>query len=308
MPGNVFLTGGSGFVGSAIITELLQRDYSIHALVNRKPLPIQNDRLKSFPGGLFDPAALDTAIAGCDSIIHVVGIIQEQPRRDITFEKLHVEATQNVVNAAQRAGIKRYIHMSALGVHPNAASRYHQTKYQAEQYVQQSSLDWTIFRPSLIHGPTGEFMTMEAKWVRKSAPPYLFMPYFGRGLLGTGGAGLLQPVFINDVARAFVDALHLPQSIHQIYDLAGAQQITWPELHRISANAILGKNRWVLPLPAWYAKLLTQIVPASLLPFNKDQVLMSQEDNTTDLTGFVKDFGFAPAPFEQSLSTYAKQL
>jgi uncharacterized protein YbjT (DUF2867 family) len=257
---------------------------------------------------LFDSAALDGGQSGCDGVIHLVGIIMENPAKGITFEHIHVDGTKAVVDAAKRSGVKRYIHMSALGTRPNAASQYHQTKYRGEEYVKQSGLDWTIFRPSMIHGPGGDFMKLEAKWARKKAAPFLFMPYFGKGLLGRGGAGKLQPVYVKNVARAFVDALEKPQTIGKTYDLAGSQQMTWPELHRISAKAITGKTRWVMPLPVWKAKLLTHIVPASWLPFNRDQVVMSQEDNTADMGKFSEDFGWTAGGFEELVREYAKEL
>jgi NADH dehydrogenase len=226
----------------------------------------------------------------------------------VTFEIIHFEGTKNVVDAADRNGVKRYVHMSALGSRPDAVSRYHQTKFLAEQYVRASELDWTIMRPSLIHGPKGEFMQMEAKWARGYAAPILFMPYFGSGLMGRGGAGKLQPIYVKDVARAFVDALEKPNTIREIYPLAGPDQLTWPELHRASAEAIIGRKRWVMPLPVWYARLLTQITPSALLPFNRDQVIMSQENNTADIAKLKADFGWEPVHFAPTLREYAKQL
>src|SRR5262245_43578982 len=148
MPGTIFVTGGSGFVGSAIIDELLARGYSINALVNRRPLSPANSRVRSVPGGLFSPAALDEGMRNASAVIHVVGIIMEKPAQGITFERIHFEGTKNVVDAANRAGMKRYVHISALGTRPGAVSEYHLTKYRAEEYVRASGLDWTIFRPS----------------------------------------------------------------------------------------------------------------------------------------------------------------
>jgi NADH dehydrogenase len=200
--------------------------------------------------------------------------------------------------------------MSAVGARPDAVSDYHKTKFRAEEYLRGSGLDWTIIRPSLIHGPDGEFMQMEAKWVRFRAPPFLFMPYFGRGALGFGGAGLLQPVYVKDVARAFVDALENPKTIGEVYLLGGPDVITWPELHDISSRAIRrsGKPRFTLPIPAWSARIQAAILPNALLGFNRDQVIMSQEDNTCDLTKFKDDFGWEPQPFEPTLKSYASRL
>ena len=84
------------------------------------------------------------------------------------------------------------------GSNPGALRTIH-LQYHAEQDVRASGLEWTIIRPSMIHGPGGEFMNMEARWARRTAPPFLFMPYFGAGMFGRGGAGALQPVYVGDV-------------------------------------------------------------------------------------------------------------
>lgn len=160
----------------------------------------------------------------------------------------------------------------------------------------------------MIHGPRGEFMRMEANWAKKKAVPFVFMPYFGAGLLGTGGAGKLQPVFVEDVARAFVEALENPKAVNQTYDLAGPDVMTWPELHRAVSRAVVGRPRMTVPVPAWYAKAITHVVPRSMLPFNHDQVVMSQEENTAPIGKFVNDFGFTPQPFEATLNAYAREL
>ena len=308
MPGRVFVTGGSGFVGSAVIDELLARGYAVNALTNQHELSGRGENVRSITGGLFDREALEEGISGCDAVIHLVGIIMEKPSKGITFDRIHFEGTKNVVDATVRGGVRRYVHMSALGVRSDAVSQYHKTKYLAEQYVRASGLDWTIFRPSLIHGPRGEFMHMEAKWARASAPPFLFMPYFGAGLFGRGGAGKLQPVYVGDVSRAFVDALEKPRTIGNVYPLAGPDELTWPQLHRTCAAAITGRRRWVMAIPAWYAKIVTGVAPSGLLPFNRDQVIMSQENNTTDLAKFKSDFAWDPKPFEPTLREYASKL
>ncbi|HEV2296346.1 MAG TPA: NAD-dependent epimerase/dehydratase family protein [Tepidisphaeraceae bacterium] len=306
MAGRVFVTGGSGFVGSAVLDELVTRGYQVNALVHRRQLDRAD--VRSIPGGLFDDRALDEGIRGCDAIIHLVGIIMERPSKGITFERIHLEGTRRVVDAALRNGVKRYVHMSALGTRPDAVSDYHRTKHQAEEYARASGLNWTIFRPSFIHGPRGEFMQMEAKWARRKAPPFLFMPYFGAGLMGRGGAGHLQPVFVGDVARAFVDALEKPDTIGEVYPIGGPDVVTWPRMHHMVSEAIVGKKRAAVAVPVWKAKLLTHLLPGALLPFNRDQVIMSQEENTCDISKFVADFGWTPRSFEESVRSYAKEL
>jgi NADH dehydrogenase len=302
------VTGASGFVGRAIVQELVRRSVAVNALVHRRNARPLGETVRPVPVDVLDPATLDNGLRECDAIIHLVGIIKENPAAGITFERLHVEATRNVVESAKRVGAKRFIHMSALGVRADAVSQYHKTKWKAEQIVRSSGMDWTIFQPSLIHGPGGEFMQMEARWARKRAMPYLFMPYFGAGIFGLGGAGMLQPVYVLDVARAFVDAIDNPKTVGRTYALGGTQRLSWPQLHRSAAGAIVGKKRAVFPIPAWYGRMLAALLPGGLLPFNRDQIVMSLEDNACDITDFQRDFGFEPAGFDQTLQKYARSL
>jgi NADH dehydrogenase len=299
-------------VGTAVVGELVKRNIPVTALVNRQELKVAAGSVQTLRGSMLDPKALDEGMAGCEAVMHLVGIIMERPAEGITFERIHDEGTRSVVDAAQRAGIKRYLHMSALGSRPDAVSTYHKTKFAAEQYVRESGLEWTIFRPSLIHGPGGEFMKMEAMWARKRAPAPLFfmpfMPYFGAGFFGRGGAGMLQPVYVNDVARAFVDALENRKTVGEVYLLGGPDTFTWPQLHRTIGRAVVGYDRWVMPGPAWKAKLMARLGIGRIAGFNWDQVVMSQEDNTCDMTKFVDDFGWTPQKFEETLRSYAGQL
>jgi len=257
-------------------------------------------------GDIFDRKAMAEGMRGSIAVIHLVGIIFEKPASGVTFERIHTQGTRNVVDAATAAGVKRYVHMSVLGTRPAAISDYHKTKYAAEQYVRASSLDWTIFRPSMIHGPKGEFMAMVNKWVRKKAPPFFAMPYF-KSRRRDGGPPEIQPVFVKEVARAFVDALEKPKTIREIYPIAGAQRFTWPDFYRTTSRIIRGRPRMVAGIPAGVAKVMAKVL-GPLVPFNRDQVIMSQEDNTADLTKFKADFGWEPRGLEETLATYAGQL
>jgi uncharacterized protein YbjT (DUF2867 family) len=134
------------------------------------------------------------------------------------------------------------------------------------------------------------------------------MPYFGAGLLGYGRRSLVQPVHVDDVARLFVDALTKTQIIGRRYDVVGAQRLTWPAMYRAFAQALRGRPKATLPIPAWYAMLLTQLLPPRLLPFNRAQVIMSQEDSIADPIDIERDFGFTPEGFTQSLARYVSEL
>lgn len=291
-----------------MVRELLARGRMVHALVHSRDPKIQDQRLKIFRGEADDAFALARALAGCSAAIHLVGIIAEKPTTNVTFHRMHVDMTRCVVDACVKANVLRYVHMSAAGARADSPSLYHQTKAAAEQIVQASPLAWTIFRPSLIHGPDGEFVRMLLGWVDGRQAPYAFMPYFGAGMFGQGHEYLVQPVSVTDVARAFADALDRPATIGKRYDLGGDQRLTWRQMYQAFAMGVRHKHKLTVAIPAWYAMMLTRLLPGWLLPFNAAQVQMSQEDNIADMTTFQADFGYIPEGFERALAKYAQRL
>ena len=152
-----------------------------------------------------------------DAVIHLVGIISEAG--DQTFENVHTRGTQNLVHAARRAGVKRLLHMSALGTRPNAVARYHQSKWAAEEIVRESGLEWTIFRPSIIYGPDDGFVNLFAKISRFSP----LVPIVGNGQTK------FEPVPVEAVAHAFVKGLTEPKAIGSAFDLCGPSTLTLNE-------------------------------------------------------------------------------
>lgn len=311
----IAVTGATGFVGRHLCKHLADQGHAVRALT-RTParaggLP---QSVEQVAGDIFNRAALDRLCDKADAVIHLVGIIMENPGKGITFERMHVEATRNIVAAAQAAGVLRYVHMSALGSRMDARAEYHRTKFCAEEIVRGSRLAWSIFRPSIIHGPAGEFTEMVAAWVRGQAPPFLFMPYFGSGPAGTGYRYHLQPVFVGDVAAAFELALHHPAAIREVYPLGGPDIVTWPQLLTTFRDAMPNAPKWrkPLPIPAWYAGSLARAFAffgmQTLLPFNEAQVIMSQEESTCDISKVREHLGLSPRGFAESVATYAAGL
>lgn len=301
----IALTGGTGFVGRHILQQLLQQGYRVRVLVrNPDRLTAKDSALKLIHGDIFDRDALSELVHEARTILHVVGIITEKNRSGQTFDRVHRLATLNLLEAANAAGVKRWVHMSALGTRPDAASNYHRTKWAAEQLVRQSDLDYTIFRPSIIHGPDGEFMQMVKGFWCKRFPP--FVPYFGTGVAGRGGAGRLQPVWVEDVSRCFIDAIMNPKSIGETYPIGGPIVYTWPQFYETCKQYLpRAKRKWILPIPVWYANLIAN---KPTVPFNRDQVIMSQEDSVCNIEKVQTDFGFELAPFGPTLMNYATSI
>lgn len=308
----VLLTGATGFVGRHVLQRLAVEGHAVVCLVRdpgklRRQTRALDIDLTCVEGDLFNRAAVARSVRGADHVIHLAGITRERGAQ--TFSRVHCEGTRNLLAACAEHGIQRFVHVSALGARPGASSKYHQSKYMAERLVQRSALQWTILRPSLIHGPDGAFMQMMKLLACGWLPPV--MPYFGEG------DGRLQPVDVRDVAVCCAQALARPQTVHRIYALGGPRSYNWRELLRICQGTIPGARRWkpVVPHPLPLAKLLALTVmrlpaPRRLDPFRFDlgHVQMSQENHLCDIGPAERDLDVSFREFELELAHYASQI
>lgn len=299
----VLVTGASGFVGREVVRQLRAQGHEVRALV-RTPISAgagalaRTEGVELCFGDILDAAAVRSAASGVEGLIHLVGIIREYGVQ--TFENMHVRATEHVVQAAQHAGVKRIVQVSALGTRPGAPSRYHRTKWQAEECVRQSGLSWTIFRPSLIYGPGDQFINLFERISR--CTPVLFL--VGRR------ESRFQPVFIEIVGRCVAGALTRAEAVGQVLDVCGPERLTLEQMLR-TLMEVLGRRRWLVPMPsgpAWVmAALLEKAFPAVLrrpAPLNRDQLLMLQEDNVGDPGPFEQMFGLRQPAFREGLATW----
>jgi NADH dehydrogenase len=301
----VLVTGATGFVGREMLRQLREAGHTPRMLVrNPGSATVRGLAARAgaeiHSGNVLEPDSLPLALAGTEAVIHLVGIISEFGEQ--TFENVHKRATENLVKAAQGAGVRRFIHMSALGTRPNAVSRYHQTKWAAEQAVRGSGLDWTIFRPSLIHGREDHFVNLFARMAR-------FSPVLP--VMGTG-ATRFQPVAVEAVAACFVRALNEPKAIGQTFDVCGLERLTMPEILR-AILAVTGRRRFILRIPMIVARLqaalLEWVFPVLLRqspPLNRDQLLMLREDNVGDARPAVELFGLKPVGFAEGIRRYVR--
>lgn len=288
----IFLTGGTGFVGGHVIHELRQRGHDIRLLVHRR-MPGNSD-VEQVEGDVTQLGSFENAAMGCDALINLVGIIREFPSRGITFGKLHVEATSNALASARKAGIRRYIQMSALGTRPDAVSQYHRTKYQAEELVRLSGMEWTILRPSLIYGPKDAFINMLADQMRR----FPVMPVIGSGTYR------IQPIHADDVARCFAMALEMSETTGQCYELCGNDRMGYEELLD-AISSVIGCREPLKPhLPLTIMKLIIpvmQMLPQ--FPITMDQLQMLLEENICDGC-WKRSFGFEPRDFREGIREY----
>jgi uncharacterized protein YbjT (DUF2867 family) len=291
----VFVTGGTGFVGRAVIHALRAEGCAVRCLVRRGS---ERDlrglgAIERIEGDVMSRQSLDHAMDGCDAVIHLVGIIREHPAIGVTFERVHTQGTINVLEAAAAVGARRYVHMSALGTRSGARSRYHQTKWAAEEAVRASPVPWTIFRPSIIYGRGDGFVSVLARMLQRLP----VVPIIG------AGRQRLQPVPVAHVAQGFVRALSIDASVKHTYDVGGPEPVTMVDLiDRVAAA--MGRRR---PIKAHVPLGLVRTVTRALYrfsdyPLTPDQLLMLEEENTCEPGPFYETFGLAPVPLDTGLA------
>jgi NADH dehydrogenase len=204
-------------------------------------------------------------------VINLVGVLHDKTRSPYGpgFLKNHVELTKKIITAMNAAHLKRYIHMSALGANSSGASMYQRSKGDAENLVKASDLDWTIFRPSVVFGEKDKFINLFAS-LQKFAP-----------ILPLGGANVkFQPVYVSDVAQAFVKSIAMSETIGRVFDLAGPRVYTLAELVNF-AGMVGGRKSIVIPLPKPLAYLqagLLEMMPGPTL-MSRDNLASMSEDN-----------------------------
>jgi uncharacterized protein YbjT (DUF2867 family) len=285
----VFLTGATGFVGRNVLTQLLAEGHSVRALV-RDPTKTAEARtgVDYVAGDIVSGAGLDEGMRGCAAVIHLVGVIVEKGKN--TFEAVHHLGTRHVVEAAQRAGIKRLVHMSALGARADGVARYQTSKWQGEEAVRQSGIPYCILRPSLIFGPGDGFVTQMMDTMR-TAP--LFRPIPG------DGNALYRPIFIGDVSACFVSALSTAAATNQTVAMGGGQELSLNRiLDEIARCSGIRKPPVHIPLPLMFAgaAILERILPNP--PVTADQLRMLREGSTCDISQMKRIFALEPRGFE----------
>ena len=303
----VALFGGTGFVGSYIIDELLKNGHEPVVLVrDGSESKLNNsEKCKIISGDVNDVKSIKNTIEGSDAVIYCIGIIREFPRKGITFEKLHFQAAKDCIDISKRLDVKRFIMMSANGVKVDGTG-YQRTKYLAEEYLKFSNLDWTIFRPSLIFGdPRGEDRPEFCSQLKKDMLSLPFpAPNFHPGLNPmNAGKFAMSPIHIKNVAEFFVKSIDLKESIKKTYSLGG-EAYYWKDIISTIAESY-GKKKWTVPAPAIGVQILAIFLGRfSWFPITKDQITMLLEGNVCESKEFYDSFEIEQTPFNTETLSY----
>ncbi len=297
-PARVLVTGATGFVGRHVLQELLGRGYRVRCLVRPGSEPKLTPQAAVTPvtGDITEGEGVRRAAAGCQAAIHLVGIIVESG--GARYETVHGQGTRNVLAACVAQGVRRLVHLSALGARAATASPYLRSKWEAEEAVRRSSLAYTILRPSLIHGPGGAFTQMLVRLVR--APG--LMPVVA------SGEGVLQPVAVQEIAWLAVQALLLPRTAGHTYDVGGAEICTLEDLLQAVSRVVKGRERRVIRVPVGLVRPVAKVLERLLRrpPFTREQLGLLSETSVCSLAPLWRDFAFRPRGLEESLGVYLR--
>lgn len=292
--------GGSGFVGGVLANRLVRQGAALRIFTRRRdharhlwPLPDTH----VFEVNPRDQEAINSAVAGCDAVVNLIGILNERGDNGEGFREAHIATTARIAKACKQGGVPRMLQMSALKADSFAPSYYLRTKGEAEKLLaeeQNARFQTTIMRPSVIFGPRDSFINRFAKLVRLTPGVFPLARADAR----------FQPVYVGDVADAFVRALGDPATRGARFDLGGPDVLTLGEIVRYVAG-LIDRPVWILPLGATLASLQANVleyVPGK--PFSRDNLRSLQEDSVLDEENGLDKLGVAPTPMHVIVPQY----
>jgi len=296
-PHTITLLGGSGFIGTRLCTLLARDGHHMRVLTRHRERSkhlIVLPTLRLIEADIHDEQALLQAAEGSDVLVNLVGILNERGDDGSGFRRAHVDTTRAALGACEQLGIPRYLHMSALNAAAEAPSHYLVSKAEAEALVRVAPVASTVFRPSVVFGPGDSFFNRFAGLLRLS--PFVF-PL-------AAAETRFAPVFVDDVARAFIRAMHDRRTRGNTYELCGPEVYTLEELVAYTAR-LLGIRRYILALPDAMARLQANVLehfPGK--PFSRDNLRSLQLDSVCARGPGLADLGIEPTGIDAVVPDY----
>jgi uncharacterized protein YbjT (DUF2867 family) len=298
---NILVTGASGFVGHNTVQRLVKKGKSVRALVRnvakaQEQLAAVADQIEIVPGDVTEPHSLTSAMQDITAVVHLVAIALEKGKQ--TYETINYQGTINVVDAANQAGVGRFINMSQNGADSSLPYRFLKSKGLAQEYVAQQAPNWTALRPSSIFGPQDEFFNAIARLARLTP---LIYPLIG------GGTAEFQPVSVDDVAEAIVRALDDDTTIGQELGLGGPEELTLGEIERRILKT-MNMRRLLFPAPVWLLRAPVFVMERTLpgTPVTTSLLDLLSVPNIVPDNALVNQFGMEPIPFRGEHIAYLK--
>lgn len=304
----VAIIGGTGFVGAYLVEALIEAGHEPSLLVRpgSESKISHADKCRLIAGSLSDQKSIKETVDLCDAVIYNAGILRENPSQGVTFENIQYRGVVDVVDAAVKAGVQRFLLMSANGIRP-PQTPYQDTKCRAEEYVKKSGLSYTIFRPSVIFGDPRGNMEIATQLYQEMIRIPLPAVGFHTGLRPSAGAVMMSPVHVQDVADAFVQSIESASASNKEFVLGGPQDVSWTSMLERIASAV-NKRKIILPMPISLMKLAAAMldwIPA--FPVSGDQLTMLAAGNTASDVDLRALINRDPLPFSPQSLSYLQQ-
>jgi NADH dehydrogenase len=278
---HVLLVGGSGFIGTYLSEELLDRGHDVTVL-SRSPEDVP-EGVETAMGDVTASDSIEAAFEGQDVVYNLVALspLFEPKGGNEMHDRLHRGGTENCLRAAAAHDVSRFVQLSALGADPDGPTHYIRAKGRAEELVRESDLNWTIFRPSVVFGDGGEFLS----FTRKLTPP-------GVAPLPGGGKTKFQPIHVDDLVEMLAESIDSDEHIGQTYEIGGPEVLELAEVAKLVRRAE-GQSVKIVPVPMSLAGIGLNVAGAIPgFPMGPDQYRSLKFDNTTsenDISAFGMD-------------------
>lgn len=295
----ILVTGGTGFVGSAVVRELLRRGEKV-AVLSRSAAHVREcfgDDVEARQGDVRDPESLAPAMRGIDVVVSSVTFPNmpiEKRSKGWTFEEVDLKGTRHQVDAAKAAGVRRFVYVSGVGAARDSDRHWFRYKWEAEQYLRDSGVEWVIVRPTWVYGP-GDVSLNRFLGFGKALP---FIPMFG------DGKQLMQPVFIDDAGRVIADSGTRPEAAKCLFELGGPEVMTMDEVVQAALD-LMGRKRRILHQPASVGKVagaLASVLPSP--PLSADAIDFITQPAVADNTKLIEVLHPKLTPLREGLETY----
>ena len=296
----ILITGATGYIGRHLVSRLVDQGERPRCLVrntSRAASILPADKVELVEGDTTQPASLEAAVQGVDTIVHAAFITADQKQSaGNSYEKTNVQGTSNLIKAAKNAGVKRIIEIGGLGTRPDKPGSYMQGRYLAEKMLKDSGLDWTIIQPSVLFGKNAPFIKGLSGLI-SSAP---VVPLIG------GGKVLFQPIYVEDVVTVIVKTLEDPaRTTGKTFTIGGPAYYSFTQVIDELLRA-MHKTRIKAPAPTALVGIGAAVMEAVLPkpPLTRAAMTLFSFNNTTDLNSVERDFGFKPVSFTTYLQEH----
>ena len=289
----ILVTGGTGFLGRALIRQLVSTGQQVRTLVRpskRTPALPRGVSVEVAVTSLGDERGLRAALRGVDMVYHLAGAEHEGARGNIL--ETDARGTANLVRAAAQARIQRFFYVSHLGADRSSFYPVLKMKGVAEEHIRKSGVPYTIFRSAILYGPEDHFTTSLARL--GSLFPVMFVP--GQGEV------LIQPLWVEDLVTCMLWSLDNPEMLNQTYEVGGAEYFSFRQVLEIIL-AVIGKKPTILPLGLPYLRSLTVFMQGVMpnFPFSSYWIDYLGYNRTAPSDTISRVFGFVPARFTYRL-------